>query len=99
MRYTVLFQIQGQLGITGKQFCDFVVYTENDFFVERIFPDKKLWEEEMVPKLNWFSTECLIPELADPRIPRNGLLRIPKTMYNPIPPSPGATSSWDVTNV
>jgi predicted phage-related endonuclease len=32
-------QVQGQLMITGADFCDFVVYTFQDFFVQRILPD------------------------------------------------------------
>lgn len=32
-------QIQGQLMITGCAFCDFVVFTQKDIFVERIQPD------------------------------------------------------------
>lgn len=32
-------QVQGQLMITGCDFCDFVVYTKKDIFVERIYPD------------------------------------------------------------
>lgn len=32
-------QIQGQLMITGCAFCDFVVFTQKDIFVEKIQPD------------------------------------------------------------
>lgn len=35
------YQVQGQLLVTGAQFCDFVVYTRQDLFVLRIMPDKK----------------------------------------------------------
>ena len=34
-------QIQGQLMLTGADFCEFIVYTwSEDFFVQRIFPDQ-----------------------------------------------------------
>ena len=33
------FQVQGQLMVTGVEFCDFVVFTKKDFVIERIFPD------------------------------------------------------------
>ena len=32
-------QVQGQLMITGTDFCDFIVYTKNDIHVNRILPD------------------------------------------------------------
>lgn len=36
------FQVQGQLLITGAQFCDFIVFTRNDLFVERIKPNNEV---------------------------------------------------------
>ncbi|VDI37396.1 Hypothetical predicted protein [Mytilus galloprovincialis] len=33
-------QAEGQLLVTGSQFCDFVVYTKKDIHIERIYPDK-----------------------------------------------------------
>jgi hypothetical protein len=89
-----IFQIQGQLAITKKTFCDFIVYTLNDFFVERIKFDKDLWENVMLPKLNWFYDECLLPELVDSRLKRNMAVRVPEHFYA----SPGATSHWSVTD-
>lgn len=53
------YQIQGQLAITEKKFCNLVVYTENDFFVERIQFNQDLWKNVMLPKLEWFYMECL----------------------------------------
>lgn len=32
-------QVQGQLLVTGAPWCDFVVYTTKDMFIERILPD------------------------------------------------------------
>ena len=32
-------QVQGQLMVTGAEFCDFVVYTRKDLFIQRIFAD------------------------------------------------------------
>jgi YqaJ-like viral recombinase domain len=71
------YQIQGQLAITEKKFCDFVVYTEKDFFVERIQFDEDLWKNVMLPKLEWFYMECLLPELLDSRILRGMKVRPP----------------------
>ncbi|CAC5412409.1 unnamed protein product [Mytilus coruscus] len=38
-------QVQGQLLVTGSQFCDFVVYTKKDIHIERIYPDKAVMQD------------------------------------------------------
>ena len=48
------FQIQGQLGVTGRKLCFFVVYTVHDMFVEEIAFDSTYWEVCMVPRLQLF---------------------------------------------
>ena len=47
-------QIQGQLGITGRRCCYFVVYTGVDCFFEDINFDKNYWTVCMVPRLKLF---------------------------------------------
>lgn len=42
------FQIQGQLLVTGASFCDFVCYTKNSLFVDRILPDPDVMENIML---------------------------------------------------
>ena len=32
-------QVQGQMGVTGAQWCDFVVYTKRGLYVERVSLD------------------------------------------------------------
>ena len=32
-------QVQGQLMISGVQFCEFIVFTQRDLYVERVIPD------------------------------------------------------------
>ena len=63
------YQIQGQLNIYGKQWCDFVVRRTNpyDLYVERILKDENLWNSKMVPKLKAFYFTHILPELAVPR--------------------------------
>lgn len=39
------YQVQGQLGITGAAWCDFIVYTKVGLYVQRIIPDVPFWEE------------------------------------------------------
>ena len=39
------YQVQGQLGIVGQQFCDFVCWTPNGLYVERIKFDPDFFQE------------------------------------------------------
>lgn len=60
------YQVQQQLMITGRPYCDFIVCCFSDtgplFFVERIMPDPALWEV-VVPKLTQTWGTCVLPEL------------------------------------
>lgn len=47
------FQVQGQLLSTGLPFCDFVVFTRQDLFIQRIKPNKEVIEW-MLTKLTDF---------------------------------------------
>lgn len=38
-------QVQGQMGITGAKWCDFVVYTKKGMSIERISFDPQYWHE------------------------------------------------------
>ena len=38
-------QVQGQMGITGAQWCDFIVYTSKGLYVERIAFDTVFWQD------------------------------------------------------
>lgn len=72
------FQIQGQLNITNRKFCDFVAYGENDIFIQRILVDKVMWTDFMLPKLQRFYMQCILPEIIDSRIRRKLKCRDPK---------------------
>ena len=43
------YQIQGELAIMEKPWCDFIVWTEGGILTERIHSDKDLWESYMLP--------------------------------------------------
>ena len=60
------FQIQGQLAITQRKWCDFVVYTNKGVSVERISFDSDLWENKLLPKLTQFYDYCLCPAIISP---------------------------------
>ena len=67
--HEIYYQIQGQLNIFEAPWCDFVLRRTNpyDIFIERIYRDTSLWENEMLPKLQQFYIKFLLPELALPR--------------------------------
>ena len=68
-------QMQGGMAITGKKWCDYVVYCtpENDVFVQRFRFDPAYWNEVLYPKIQeWF--EKYYQGGSDRRIDPNGSL-------------------------
>ena len=59
-------QVQGQLAITERKWCDFVVFTKKEISVERIQYDSDFWENELLPKLTSFYDNCLCPSIVSP---------------------------------
>ena len=70
-RNNYYYQIQGQLHVTGRSWCDFVLWTPsatvNNLFVERIYCDDALWSNTIYPRLYRFYMGSMLPELANPR--------------------------------
>ncbi|KAK3106916.1 hypothetical protein FSP39_002901 [Pinctada imbricata] len=58
-------QIQGQLMITGCEFCEFIVFTQKDLFVERILPDVTFMNAMLVKLASFFKNH------AKPLLDRN----------------------------
>ena len=54
------YQVQGQLAITGRLWCDFIIYTAKDICVERILFDSEFWSS-MEAKLVDFYINCVLP--------------------------------------
>lgn len=50
------FQVMGQLHITRRNVCYFVIHTKNWTSVENIYYDKRFWEEKMVTKLQMYES-------------------------------------------
>ena len=59
-------QVQGQMAIGGRTWCDFIIYTEKGIIVERISFDELFWETELLPKLIQFCECCIAPEIVAP---------------------------------
>lgn len=58
--------MQGQLNITGKQKCYFVIYINDkiELHIEKIERDEHFWLQNMLPKLTRFYKECIAPEIV-----------------------------------
>ncbi|XP_056008508.1 uncharacterized protein LOC130051168 [Ostrea edulis] len=67
------YQIQGQLAISGRKWCDFVVWTLIDHSVERIYYHDLFWNEVVI-KLEKFYKYAVIPELFSSRVRRSKCL-------------------------
>lgn len=47
-------QVQGQMGITGSKWCDFIVYTSKGLYVERIAFDPDYWKNLQTELLTYY---------------------------------------------
>lgn len=65
--HSYYYQVQGELEITGRSTCYFVVWTSKDFLILTIKRDSDFWKNEMFPYLREFYFNSLLPELVDPR--------------------------------
>ena len=59
-------QIQGQLAITGRKWCDFVIYTDKGLTVETISFNESFWKDKLLPALSSFYKSCVAPEIVSP---------------------------------
>ena len=59
-------QIQGQLAITERKWCDFVIYTNKGLTVETISFDESFWRDKLLPALTSFYESCVAPEIVSP---------------------------------
>ena len=66
------YQVQCQLYCTERNWCDFVLRTNKDMHVERIYREKEWWDRQL-PKLKKFYFESMLPELACPRYRLGGI--------------------------
>ena len=58
-------QIQGQMAIGERPWCDFVIYTSKGLSIQRILFDSQYWNENF-PKLKSFYDNCIAPECVSP---------------------------------
>lgn len=60
-------QMQGCMAITGKKWCDYIVFclAENRVFVDRVWFNRQYWETELYPKIRTFNETLLKPLLKE----------------------------------
>ena len=71
-RHDYFYQVQCQMFCCNLEWCDFVVRTNKELHVERIFRDQDWWNKQL-PKLKNFYFNALLPELACPRYNKGGI--------------------------
>ena len=59
-------QVQGQMAIGERPWCDFVIFTTQGISVERVKYDALYWQNTLVPKLTKFYDNCVAPEVVSP---------------------------------
>ena len=59
-------QIQGQMAIGERPWCDFVVFTLKGISIQRIPFDHDFWSDKLFPRLETFYNDCVAPELISP---------------------------------
>lgn len=64
--YPYYSQVQGQLAITGRKWCNFVICTNKGISVETIAYDEDFWNDRLLPTLVGFYENCVAPEIVSP---------------------------------
>lgn len=77
-KHNYYYQIQGQLHITKRKWCDFVIYVPNEVHIKRVYRHDYFLKDKMFPFLGNFYFTCIVPEIVDSRQKRNMELREPE---------------------
>ena len=56
------YQVQCQLFVTGVEYCDFVVWTTKDMFVQRVLPDTEFWDRVLTRAILFYK-KGVLPEI------------------------------------
>lgn len=80
--HNYFYQVQGQLNIAKREWCDFVVFTrKGELFIERIVRDEAFWKL-LLQKLVEFYMGCILPEIVDSRLVRGLKIRDPPSVID-----------------
>lgn len=75
-------QVQGQLAITGRSWCDFFVYTCNGFLETRVTLDKETYYKNLLPNLQYFFKNFIAPELLTKKLEKSRTVHEPMEVDN-----------------
>lgn len=79
------YQLQTQIFVCEKEYCDFVVWTQNDIHMERIEPDVEFWNQ-ISKKAELFFKDVILPELVGKYYsrskPANSMILSPNNSIN-----------------
>ena len=60
------YQVQGAMAVTHRSWCDFVEWTPRGIYIEKIRANPDFWSQKMLPKLESFYMNAILPERASP---------------------------------
>ncbi len=63
------YQVQGQMAICKRKWCDFVIWTLSSLSTEKITFDPDFWKTILQKPENFYD-RAILPELASPRFPQ-----------------------------
>ena len=58
-------QIQGQMALGERPWCDFIIYTQTDISIQRINLNERYWQENLTKLLSFYDN-CIAPEIVSP---------------------------------
>ena len=59
-------QVQGQLTVGNRLWCDFVVYTQKGLSIDCVNFDCEFWNSKLCPRLVESCDNCISPEIVSP---------------------------------
>ncbi|EZA61676.1 hypothetical protein X777_10508 [Ooceraea biroi] len=77
-KHRFFYQVQGQLNITRRDYCIFVMWTPKSFKMVRVSRDEVFWKNQMLPLLIRFYNESMLLEILDSRHNRHLPIRDPQ---------------------
>ena len=89
-------QVQCQLFCVKRAFCDFVLWTNEDIHIERIYPDEEFWIS-CIGKAEVIFKTAILPELLGnffSRPPKNPISVLPSLSDEPGPSPSTAAESY-----
>ncbi|KAL3877427.1 hypothetical protein ACJMK2_035249 [Sinanodonta woodiana] len=72
-KHTYYYQMQMQMFLSDRQYCDLYVWCPHDHHYERVYRDNALWQNMFIVALE-FHSKCVMPELLCPYFSRRQVL-------------------------